>query len=278
MSRLIVIFTAVLFASASPGNGQVSSFPAPPALPSNPPSESRNSSSAFSSESSSQSIDAQSVRPPANSPAPVTALTAAKLTSMDALDDKVPLRDGDTVSFRVIEDRDDPVTRVVTDTGGIDFPYIGPVKVEGKTCKEVATEVKKLLEVNYYKQATVILGLDVDVWGDDKAKPKDMAWVVGEVREEGPQELIKAQPMTVSQIILRAGGFSDFADQRGVKVIHRSAEVSDTPSNRPPDLTKVKDKDVQVVDVKSVFEGKSNQDPVVKSGDYIIVPKRFFNY
>ena len=42
--------------------------------------------------------------------APVApAMTAATLTSMNALDDKVALEDGDTVSFRVIEDRDDHV-------------------------------------------------------------------------------------------------------------------------------------------------------------------------
>jgi protein involved in polysaccharide export with SLBB domain len=193
---------------------------------------------------------------------------------MSALDDKVPLQEGDTISFRVIEDRDDPVTRVVTDTGEVDFPYIGRVKVEGKTCKQVATDVKKLLEVDYYKQATVIVGLDINVW-EDKTKAQDMAWVVGEVKEEGPLQLIKAQPTTVSQAILRAGGFSDFADQRAVKVIHRDPNAT-TPSNQPPDLSKVKD--VQVIDVKSVFDGKSTADPVLKSGDYIVVPKRFFNY
>ena len=107
---------------------------------------------------------------------------------MAALDDKVALEAGDSISFRVIEDRDDPVTRLVTDTGEVDFPYIGRVKVEGKTCHEVAVEVKKLLEVDYYKQATVIVGLDLIIGQDDKLeKPKsDMAWVVGEVHRSGP--------------------------------------------------------------------------------------------
>ncbi len=171
----------------------------------------------------------------------------------------------------MIEDRDQAVPRVVTDTGEVDFPYIGRIKVEGKTCHQVAVEVKRLLEVDYYKRATVIVGLDLII-GQDKQKARDMAWVVGQVRQVGPQDISKLQPMTVSQIIMRAGGFGDFADQRKVKVIHRGAHALDSAGGGPPDLST--SKDYQVVDIKSVFDGKSIVDPVVKSGDYIIVPKQ----
>jgi polysaccharide export outer membrane protein len=190
---------------------------------------------------------------------------------MSALDDKVALEPGDTVSFRVIQDRDDAVSRIVTDTGEVDFPYIGRVKVAGKTCHEVALEVKKLLEVDYYKNATVIVGLDLIVGQDDKTQPRDLVWVVGQVRDVGPQELSKVQTTTVSQIILRAGGFGDFADQRKVKLIHRAT----TSNSAAPDVSKIKDG--EVIDVKSVFDGRSNLDPVVKAGDYIIVPKKWVN-
>src|SRR5207249_970063 len=39
---------------------------------------------------------------------------------------------GDIVSFSIVEDRDPPVFKRVTDTGEIDFPYIGRVPVIGK--------------------------------------------------------------------------------------------------------------------------------------------------
>jgi protein involved in polysaccharide export with SLBB domain len=208
---------------------------------------------------------------PATQTAPTT--TAAGLSSMSALDDKTTLEAGDTISFRVIEDRDVPVSRVVTDTGEVDFPYIGRVKVEGKTCHQVAVEVKKLLEVDYYKRATVIVGLDLII-GQDKTKAKEMAWVVGQVREVGPLELTKVQPITVSQAIMRAGGFGEFADQRRVKLIHRSGQSA--TEGQPANLSKAKD--FQLIDVKSVFDGKSTSDPVLTDGDYIIVPKQFVNF
>jgi protein involved in polysaccharide export with SLBB domain len=192
---------------------------------------------------------------------------------MEALDDKNPLEQGDTISFRVIEDRDDAVSRVVTDTGEVDFPYIGRLKVEGKTCHQVALELKRLLEVDYYKQATVIVGLDL-ILGQEKMK-HDWAWVIGEVRQEGPQELSKLQPITVSQIILRAGGFSDYADQRKVRIIHQSARSPAPATGVPPDIRNTKAD--QTIDVKAIFDGHPSSDPIVKPDDYIIVAKRFVN-
>ena len=193
---------------------------------------------------------------------------------MDALDDKNPLHAGDTISFRVIEDRDEAVTRTVTDTGEVDFPYVGRLNVDGKTCHQVAVDLKRLLEVDYYKRATVIVGLDL-IFGQEKTKV-DLAWVIGEVRQEGPQQLAKQQPMTVSQLILRAGGFSEYADQRKVRVIHRST-LSPAPSTGapPPDISDTKAG--QTIDVKAIFDGHSSPDPIVMPDDYIIVPKRFVN-
>ena len=249
---------------------QMSSFPAPPPLPSPSAPASGSASSAPSASGPDSTTPGKNSGTSGTSSGP--ALTAGTLTTMEALDNKTVLQDGDTVSFRVIEDRDDPVQRVVTDTGEVDFPYIGPVKVEGKTCHDVAVDVKKRLEVDYYKQATVIIGLDLIVGQINDTKPKDYAWVMGEVREVGPVELLKQQPMTVSQMIIRAGGFGDFADQRKVKVIHRSSTGVSAPSTEINNSN-----DYQVIDVKAIFDGKSAADPVVKPGDYIIVPKKIFN-
>jgi protein involved in polysaccharide export with SLBB domain len=99
-----------------------------------------------------------------------------------------------------------------------------------------------------------------------------MVWVVGQVRQVGPQEIAPNQPMTVSQIILRAGGFGDFADQRKVKIIHRAN------LNGGGDLAPSDGSDAQIVDVKAVFDGQSRSDPVVRPNDYIIVPKRLVNF
>jgi protein involved in polysaccharide export with SLBB domain len=285
LQRLSIALASV-FLSLSV-DGQMSTFPSPPPLA--PPSASTansggdgasvpasgapsldspgpaqdNGSKPNATENPDESTKASSKTEP---------VVAATLNSMSALDDKVPLQDGDKISYRVLEDEDDAVSRTVTDTGEAEFPYIGRVKVEGKTCHEVALEVKKMLEVNYYKEATVIVGLD-EIAEEDKQKPKDMVWVVGEVREVGPVELSSVQPLSVSQAILRAGGFGDFADQSRVKVIHRGAKAT---GSQPPNVGDIKD--AQVVNVGDVFAGKPAPDPTVRPGDYIIVPKVFIKF
>lgn len=297
--RKAILSSAIALVTVCGGvcTAQVSTFPAPPPLPpptKNVSSEATNSSSIQppypdSGTSSQGTANPNPVGPasdltpsgvpPANTPAnssPVP-VTAATLTSMTALDDKVTLGPGDHISFRVIEDRDDAVPRMVTDTGEVEFPYIGRVRVQGLTCRQLAVQLKRLYEVDYYKSATVIIGLDVIASHQTLAAPKEVAWVIGQVHQVGPQELSPVQPMTVSQIILRAGGFGDFADQRKVKVIHKAALTSSQNATESPSDVTDSGQESQIVDVKAVFEGHSTVDPVVKPNDYIIVPKRLIN-
>jgi protein involved in polysaccharide export with SLBB domain len=192
---------------------------------------------------------------------------------MNALDDKISLVPGDRISFRVIEDRDDAVPRIVTDTGEVDFPYVGRLKVAGMTCLQVALQLKRLLEVDYYKTATVIVGIDVIPPPQDIAH--DVVWIVGQVRQVGPQEILKEHPLTVSQIILRAGGFGDFADERKVRLIHQTVPSAPSPAGESTDTDAPQGG--QTVDVKSVFEGHSTLDPIVRPNDLIFVPKRLVN-
>jgi protein involved in polysaccharide export with SLBB domain len=86
--------------------------------------------------------------------------------------------------------------------------------------------------------------------------------------------------MTVSQIILRAGGFGDFADQRRVRLIHRAdiSSATDGSTPAPAAETPVDSKAGDTIDIKAVFDGQSSNDPVVRNDDYIIVPKRLVNF
>jgi protein involved in polysaccharide export with SLBB domain len=281
------VFTGSSFA-------QISTFPAPPPLepvPKPAPDQpAPNPSGTLAPPPSDVASPAQAtnggstgIATPTASQAAVAAsanapVSAATLTSMTALDDKVPLQPGDRISFRVLEDQDDAVPRIVTDTGEVDFPYVGRLKVTGKTCRQVAIQLKQLLEVDYYKRATVIVGLDVIVGQSTAAaSTHDLVWVIGQVRSVGPQEISKLQPLTVSQIILRAGGFGDFADQRKVKIIHRGANSVVTNNPDSSDVAS-NSQDTLIVDVKAVYEGESKDDPIVQPNDYIIVPKKFVNF
>jgi polysaccharide export outer membrane protein len=186
---------------------------------------------------------------------PPTTSTVLRTNSMAALDDKKRLGSNDYVSFRVVEDRDNESQRLrVSDNGELEVPYIGMVPAEGKTCKELANNIKAALEREYYYHATVILALD-----RVSEKSRGRIYVYGSVRGQGPQEIPADESYTVSKAVIRAGGFGDFANKRKVKVTRKNGK----------DFT---------VDLKRVIEeGKTEEDVVLQPDDQIYVPQRLIN-
>src|SRR6202171_752578 len=194
----------------------------------------------------------------AKSPAadlPPTTSTVLRTNSMSALDEKKKLGPNDYVSFRVVEDRDNESQRLrVNDNGELEVPYIGPVPAQGKSCKQLAYDIKAALEKDYYYHATVILALD-----RVSEKSRGRVYVYGSVKGQGPQEIPADESYTVSKAVIRAGGFGDFANKRKVKVTRKNG------------------KDF-VVDLKRVIEeGHTEDDIVLQPDDQIFVPQRLIN-
>jgi len=178
-------------------------------------------------------------------------------------DDSYKLRVGDTVSFQILEDRvwnpqNTPLSLVVMDSGEVDVPYIGRVPAVGKTCKQLAAEIKADLEKTYYKQATVVLSLNV-------ATPiLGRVYIWGQVHNQGSLDIRVNENLTAGKAILLAGGFSDFANERKVKVVRTDANGK----------TQTFELDME----KILDEGKVDQDIVLQPNDLIIVPSRLVNF
>jgi len=186
---------------------------------------------------------------------PPTTSTVMRTNSMEVLDDKKKLGSNDFVSFRVVEDRDNDSQRLrVNDSGELEVPYIGLVPAQGKTCKELAFNIKGALEKEYYYHATVILAVD-----RVSEKSRGRIYVYGSVKSQGPQEVPPDESYTVSKAVIRAGGFGDFANKRKVKVTRKNGK----------DFT---------VDLKRVIEeGHTEEDVVLQPDDQIYVPQRLIN-
>src|SRR6476469_3989036 len=155
--------------------------------------------------------------PKATTVDPPTTSTVMKTNSMSVLDDKKRLGSNDYVSFRVVEDRDNESQHLrVNDNGELEVPYVGLVPASGRTCRELAYSVKGLLEREYYYHATVILAVD-----RVSEKSRGKIYVYGNVKGQGPQEILSDETYTVSKAIIRAGGFVDIADKRKVNVTRK---------------------------------------------------------
>jgi protein involved in polysaccharide export with SLBB domain len=178
--------------------------------------------------------------------------------AMDALDDTYHLAIGDRLSFRIVEDEDDPKPLFVTDSGELEVPYIGRFPAVGKTCRQLARELKAELEKDYYYQATVIVAVDL------MTKSRGKVYIVGPVRAPGPQDIPSDEEFTLSKAILRAGGFTDYADRKNVKVTRQEGSG---------------EKQTFVVDVSQIFDqGKTEKDLPLRPGDLIYVPDRMIRF
>lgn len=176
-----------------------------------------------------------------------------------ALDDRHHLGPGDKVTYRVVEDQDEPRSITITDSGDLEVPYLGLVHAAGKTSLQLAGEIKKLLEQKLYYRATVIIALEFT----DRKRPTGKVYVTGQVRNSGGYEIPAGETLTVSKAILNAGGFSDFSDKKNVHLIRQVGAKKET-------LT---------INVQEIWDkGKLEADLVVQPNDLIVVPARLVNF
>ena len=170
------------------------------------------------------------------------------------------LQSGDIVSFRIEEDREpataDPKLLVVSDSGELDVPYIGLLKVKEKTIGAATKEIRDLLAKDYYYDPHPHVGLTTS------SMKLGRIYVYGEVKNPGVQPLPPNEVFTASKAIMSAGGFADFAKRTKVQVIRRS-----------PGGNKI-----FTIDMDKFFEkGQTEVDVNLEPDDYILVPKRLWN-
>jgi protein involved in polysaccharide export with SLBB domain len=190
---------------------------------------------------------------------PASAAAVAETNSMEVLDVKRGLSVGDRISYRVVEDRKDPKQLVVTDSGEIEVPLIGRIYAAGKNCRQLAYDIKKQLEKDYYNRATVIIGVDIVA----PPSSRGTVYIMGQVRSQGALELPPNERLTISKAILRVGGFAEYANQRKVKLV-RKKEGNST--------------DTMIIDVEEILKGNMQGDVTLVPEDLIVVPQRMINF
>jgi len=164
------------------------------------------------------------------------------------------LTSGDIVSVQIQEDRDLPVLKKVSATGDLDMAPFGRIKVAGKTTSQVESDLKSFLEKDYYYSATVLVALDTV----NAVSQLRKITVSGEVRAPGSLEIAAGETITLTEAILKAGDFTQWAKKDKVHLFRGGTErIFNVP--------------------KLLNEGRVQEDPVLQDGDRIHVDKSWFN-
>jgi len=191
---------------------------------------------------------------------------AAVLTSMDVLDNNRPISVGDTISIKIIEDRREALQQQVAVTGEVQAPYVGLINAKGKTCRDLAYNIKNELEKNFFTKATVVIAIDKLNERDQIAEGAiDLEFYVmfGIVARQGKYDLPSNEDITISQAILRAGGFAQFANKERVKIVRKTPQGNKTI----------------LVNVDGIMrKGDLERDIFIRKDDVIIVEELNWNF
>ena len=158
---------------------------------------------------------------------------------------------GMVISITVDEDRTLNRAYTVPASGVVNYSPLGRLLVEGRTPKEVAGQIKKSLEKDYFPRATVTVTIELAPGGG-----AGVIYVIGNVNRPGPVVLPKAQQFTITRAIDAAGDLSTAANGAKVQLVRYDAAGK---------------KQVTYVNVERILKGGESDIPV-QNGDWIVVP------
>ena len=153
---------------------------------------------------------------------------------------------GDKFELRVHGDEQLSGEYTVSNEGTINYPYLGRLTVEGKTCNDLELEITAGLEDGYLKTATVRCSIT-----EYNSK---RIFIFGEVKQSG--SFPYKSNITIIEGIALAGGFSERADSNGTKLsrVINGLEIQVT------------------VPMQDIVEGKSRNIKLLP-GDILFVPE-----
>ncbi|HAS8300944.1 TPA: polysaccharide export protein [Vibrio vulnificus] len=124
----------------------------------------------------------------------------------DASLDDYHLGTGDKIEIIVYGEDDLSMKLKIGKAGLVNFPYIGEVKLTGRTPSEIETEIENRLRGDYLLNPMVTVNLE----------SFRLFYISGEVEQPDGYEY---QPrLTVEQAIAMAGGFTDRADKGDINI------------------------------------------------------------
>ena len=161
-------------------------------------------------------VAAQSQRPaasPVSSPAPV-ATNGAKAAVPSTDYRLVP---GDKLRIEVYKDTQLSQSLQVRPDGKITLPLVGDLAASGLTPIELRDHITTSLKEYVTNPVVTVIVTE--------ATPP-LVYVMGEVAKPGPLAL--QGPLSVLQALSMAGGFKDFANTKGIRVLRKTATGTET--------------------------------------------------
>lgn len=145
---------------------------------------------------------------------------------------------------------------LVSSEGDITLPLLGKVKVEGMTVPQAERELVALLDKDYLVNPVVVIEI---TRREVIAGQEETLSILGQIQKPGVYNFPPDGKLTLLQLLSLAGGFTDVANVKKIKIIRKEGGKSR----------------VIRADAESIIAGK-DPDIELKQGDVIHVGESFF--
>lgn len=161
---------------------------------------------------------------------------------------------GDIISVNIYPATEFSRDVTVSPDGSIDLPLVGNLKVSGFS----VSEVEKIITEKISKYvANPKVSVSIKMFSSYKVA------IIGSVQRSGYYQYW--ENMNILELIAQAGGLSDYADTRNIKIYRK---VRDEKGN-------IRDLVIDV-SIDDFFKVKPERVPILESGDIVYVPKQKF--
>jgi protein involved in polysaccharide export with SLBB domain len=155
---------------------------------------------------------------------------------------------GDTLEIRVFDEERFDGEYQVGEDGAIDFPMVGSLAVRGLDKDAVAHLIEEKLADGYLNSPHVTVQV--------KQRGNREVSVLGQVNKAGSLDF--RDGLTIVQAVSEAGGLTDFAAPKRVKLTRRTGNGDETITFE--------------VSLSAIIEGRA-EDLVLRPGDIVFVPE-----
>ncbi len=171
----------------------------------------------------------------------------SKLSVLGEKDDKdYVIQTGDRIKITIYPE-DDHIKggeMEISSEGNITLPLAGKVTVAGKTAIVAEKEIAAILDADYLVNPEVV----IEVTEKYASEEEKNVVLLGEVKTPGSQPFPKAGRFTLLQAIAVAGGFSDIANIKKIKIIRGGEEKGEVIRANAEDIISGKKPDIELED------------------------------
>ena len=150
------------------------------------------------------------------------------LMGMQELDNVQRLKPGYVVSIQILEDKREALELRVAPTGEMQVPYLGLIKAEGLTCRELSNQIKTELEKTFFKSATVLITsnfsqIEPEIFCSFPCYPdiRTVA-IAGNVSKKGKHTLPNDKELTLTDLLELAGGITSHNKIPVITIVRRT--------------------------------------------------------